>query len=106
MQVQVFMDNGISVVRWSLTAFCLCSQTSNTTLFLVAGYSRYSCPYVWVRSNHRRLMKMSGAGDGEKDNPLRLKSTTRWKDGGNCCVLSRLLQGSFRSGKTGKVMEN
>ncbi|KAK7090094.1 uncharacterized protein [Littorina saxatilis] len=57
--------------------------SSHTTLFLVAGYSRYSCPYVWVRSNHRRLMRMSGAGDEEKDNPLRLKSISpaRWKDG-------------------------
>ncbi|XP_076453665.1 uncharacterized protein LOC143288888 [Babylonia areolata] len=55
------------------------SSASNTTVFLIAGYSRYSCPYVWVRSNHQRLMKMSGAGDGEKDHPLRLKSTSRWK---------------------------
>ncbi|KAL8625519.1 hypothetical protein ACOMHN_014608 [Nucella lapillus] len=55
-------------------------NASNTTVFLVAGYSRYCCPYVWVRSNHQRLMKMSGAGDGEKDHPLRLKSTNRWKN--------------------------
>ncbi|KAK7499220.1 hypothetical protein BaRGS_00009480 [Batillaria attramentaria] len=53
----------------------------HSTLFLVAGYARYSCPYVWVRSNHTRLMRMSGASDTEKDNPLRLKSTARWKDG-------------------------
>lgn len=54
---------------------------SKQTLFLIAGYARYSCPYVWVRSNHQRLMKMSRASDEGKDNPLRLKSTARWKDG-------------------------
>ena len=74
--------NGYAEEEKNVTVFHIFLQTSNTTLFLVAGYSRYSCPYVWVRSNHRRLMKMSGAGDGEKDNPLRLKSTLRWKDGG------------------------
>ncbi|RUS91078.1 hypothetical protein EGW08_001206 [Elysia chlorotica] len=54
---------------------------SETTLFLVAGYARYSCPYVWVRSNHERLFKLSGNRDNDKDSPLRLKSTARWKDG-------------------------
>ena len=62
-------------------------QASDSTLFLVAGYSRYCCPYVWVRSNHHRLMKITGAGDDEKDNPLRLKSTMKWKDGGEICFL-------------------
>lgn len=28
-----------------------------STIFLVAGYARYACPYVWVRSNHERLTK-------------------------------------------------
>jgi len=57
--------------------------TPNTdcTLFLIAGYARYSCPYVWVRSNHERLLQMAGEVDSDRDSPLRLKSTARWKDG-------------------------
>ncbi|GFS22688.1 hypothetical protein ElyMa_006957700 [Elysia marginata] len=54
---------------------------NETTLFLVAGYARYSCPYVWVRSNHERLFKLSGDQDNDRDSPLRLKSTAKWKDG-------------------------
>lgn len=54
---------------------------NETTLVLVAGYARYSCPYVWVRSNHERLFKLSGEQDNDKDSPLRLKSTAKWKDG-------------------------
>ncbi|GFO09779.1 60 kda ss-a/ro ribonucleoprotein-like [Plakobranchus ocellatus] len=56
-------------------------KDNTTTLFLVAGYARYSCPYVWVRSNHERLFKLSGEEDSDRDSPLRLKSTARWKDG-------------------------
>ncbi|KAK3604656.1 hypothetical protein CHS0354_007199 [Potamilus streckersoni] len=52
----------------------------SSTLFLVAGYARYICPYVWVRSNHERLVKLTGDCQREKDNPLRLKSTLKWKD--------------------------
>ncbi|KAH3807257.1 uncharacterized protein LOC127833664 [Dreissena polymorpha] len=50
-----------------------------STLFLIAGYGRYSCPYVWVRSNHERLVKLTGSSR-EKDCPLKLKSTLKWKD--------------------------
>ncbi|XP_071950360.1 uncharacterized protein [Antedon mediterranea] len=52
-----------------------------STLFLLAGYARYSCPYVWVRNNHERLVTL--AKDNErfsKDSPLKLKSTTAWND--------------------------
>ncbi|KAK3802931.1 hypothetical protein RRG08_020032 [Elysia crispata] len=54
---------------------------AETTLFLVAGYARYSCPYVWARSNHERLFKLSGNEASDRDSPLRLKSTAKWKDG-------------------------
>jgi len=57
----------------------LCNTDS--TLFLIAGYARYSCPYVWVRSNHDRLLKTVGEVDTDRDSPLRLKSTSKWKDG-------------------------
>lgn len=52
----------------------------NSTLFLIAGYGRYNCPYVWVRSNHDRLVKLTGDSSREKDCPLKLKSTLKWKD--------------------------
>ncbi|CAG2195160.1 unnamed protein product [Mytilus edulis] len=51
---------------------------SDTTLFLIAGYARYSCPYVWVRSNHQRLIRLTNDSTQEKDSPLRLKSTNKW----------------------------
>ncbi|KAL4220517.1 hypothetical protein ACF0H5_020916 [Mactra antiquata] len=50
-----------------------------STLFMIAGYGRYNCPYVWVRSNHDRLVKLTGESR-EKDCPLKLKSTLKWKD--------------------------
>ncbi|XP_056006765.1 uncharacterized protein LOC125658095 [Ostrea edulis] len=51
-----------------------------STLFLIAGYARYSCPYVWIRSNHQRLIKLMGDSESEKDSPLRLKTIASWKD--------------------------
>lgn len=50
----------------------------HSTVFLVALYDRYHCPYVWVRSNHDRLVRLSGEEQTEKDNPLKLRSTTAW----------------------------
>lgn len=52
----------------------------NSTLFLIAGYGRYNCPYVWVRSHHERLIKLTGDSTRDKDSPLRLKTTSQWKD--------------------------
>ena len=31
-----------------------------------------------VRSNHERLIRLSGASQTSKDNPLKLQSTTDW----------------------------
>ncbi|EDQ91744.1 uncharacterized protein MONBRDRAFT_22856 [Monosiga brevicollis MX1] len=50
----------------------------NTTVFLIAGYSRYSCPYVWVRNNHERLVHLADKDAASKDSPLRLKTTSTW----------------------------
>ena len=48
----------------------------------MAAYARYSSPYVWVRSNHERIVKLNGKHDKDKDNPLKLSSTQKWlKDG-------------------------
>ncbi|XP_060063852.1 uncharacterized protein LOC132544295 [Ylistrum balloti] len=52
----------------------------NSTLFLVAGYARYCCPYVWVRSNHERLIKLTGDSANDKDCPLKLKTTVGWNN--------------------------
>ena len=49
-------------------------------MFLIAGYARYNCPYVWIRSNHDRLVRFSSDDTSEKDFPLQLKTTSTWKD--------------------------
>lgn len=51
----------------------------STTVFLIAGYSKYACPYVWVRSNHKRLVRFgSDAKSTDQDSPLKLGTTLRW----------------------------
>ena len=60
-------------------------------MFLIAGYARYNCPYVWIRSNHHRLIKLMGDVESEKDSPLRLKSTNSWKDRSKCSSVFRLI---------------
>ncbi|KAJ2487904.1 hypothetical protein EV174_000251 [Coemansia sp. RSA 2320] len=51
--------------------------------FLVAGYPRYKCPYVWLRTDHQRLIAKpsedSLRGEVEKDVPLRLESIDCWR---------------------------
>ncbi|KAJ2025821.1 hypothetical protein GGI06_000423 [Coemansia sp. S85] len=48
--------------------------------FLVAGYPRYKCPYVWLRTDHQRLVVPAEEGqDVEKDVPLRLESIDCWR---------------------------
>lgn len=62
-----------------------------STTFLIAAYARYNCPYVWVRTNHERLIRMesqnatwgNAAKDADadakaKDSPLKLKTTSAW----------------------------
>lgn len=61
-------------------------QDNKSTLFLVAAYARYNYPYVWLRSNHRRIVQLNGKTEAEieqqKDSPLKLKSTENWKKKG------------------------
>ena len=69
--------------------FCLL-QDESSTMFLIGAYSRYGQPYVWVRSNHERLIKFSSPEENEKDFPLNLKTTSNWESEGVCvcvCVL-------------------
>uniref|UniRef100_A0A673H981 Uncharacterized LOC107738067 n=1 Tax=Sinocyclocheilus rhinocerous TaxID=307959 RepID=A0A673H981_9TELE len=50
----------------------------NCTLFLLAGYAKYGQPYVWIRSNHERLVNVGGTDTLVKDTPMKLKSITDW----------------------------
>ncbi|XP_066266640.1 uncharacterized protein [Branchiostoma lanceolatum] len=52
--------------------------SSDQTLFLIAGYARYNCPYVWIRSHHHRLVNLTHASSADKDNPLKLNATNNW----------------------------
>lgn len=54
-------------------------KDTTKTAFLIAGYARYKCPYVWLRSNHKRLIKLQENQQIEEDNPLRLESVANWK---------------------------
>ncbi|KAJ2395952.1 hypothetical protein GGI23_004104, partial [Coemansia sp. RSA 2559] len=47
--------------------------------FLVAGYPRYKCPYVWLRTDHGMLISMPENQPLEKDVPLRLESVDCWR---------------------------
>eukprot|EP00741_Cyanophora_paradoxa_P021271 tig00021348_g20531.t1 len=51
---------------------------SDETVFLIGGYARYKCPYVWLRSNHSRLR--SSRGPADKDLPLKLQTTEQWRN--------------------------
>ena len=51
-------------------------------MFLLAAYARYNGPYVWIRSNHERIVHFISEDRAEKDYPLQLKSTLNWHQGG------------------------
>ena len=46
-------------------------------VFLVGGYARYKCPYVWLRSPHPAFQ--GKVSENAKDLPLQLKTTDSWK---------------------------
>ena len=54
-------------------------------MFLIAAYASYGRPYVWVRSNHERLIPVSDPTqkESEKDYPLNLASTSKWEEEGD-----------------------
>ncbi|XP_067043304.1 uncharacterized protein [Acropora muricata] len=75
-----FMDIGLPPASPSEKDIDL--KDDRSTLFLIAAYARYNCPYVWVRSNHERLVAFCGnssSKEKQKDSPLKLKSTADWK---------------------------
>ncbi|CAH2272655.1 Hypothetical predicted protein [Pelobates cultripes] len=51
---------------------------THCTLFLLAAYAKYGRPYVWVRSNHQRLIRPEQDDVNLKDSPLTLQSTSDW----------------------------
>lgn len=54
------------------------SRSDATTVFLVAGYARYKCPFVWLRSKTHRLRGVSP--DIGLESPLQLKTTDAWAE--------------------------
>lgn len=54
----------------------------NINITLLVIYFLFCCYYVKVRSNHERLVRLSGEDTTAKDNPLKLESTTKWNDQG------------------------
>lgn len=50
------------------------------TAFLIAGYARYKRPYVWLRSNHQKIAKISPdlSTSVENDAPVKLASVDKW----------------------------
>ncbi|KAG0051731.1 hypothetical protein BGZ83_003349 [Gryganskiella cystojenkinii] len=47
--------------------------------FLIAGYPRYKCPYVWLRSNHKRLIQNNNDQKFEANDPLKLSTISSWR---------------------------
>jgi len=54
-------------------------ESPTDVIFLIGAYTRYKCPYVWVRSHHTVLP--SGKPVESKDTPLDLHTTSSWKTG-------------------------
>ncbi|KAG9284543.1 hypothetical protein G9A89_014147 [Geosiphon pyriformis] len=55
-------------------------RDTSKTVFLIAGYARYKRPYVWLRSNHKRLIQLQDDQKIETDNPLKLETLADWKN--------------------------
>ncbi|KAF9949061.1 hypothetical protein BGZ65_007624 [Modicella reniformis] len=47
--------------------------------FLLAGYPRYKCPYVWLRSNHKQLIQNNNDQKIEANDPLKLLTISAWR---------------------------
>ncbi|KAI8338816.1 hypothetical protein BD560DRAFT_412758 [Blakeslea trispora] len=47
----------------------------NRIVFLIAGYTTYRCPYVWLRSHKEEYLQSRN-----EDYPLHLKKTMDWKN--------------------------
>ncbi|KAJ2698619.1 hypothetical protein H4R19_005584, partial [Coemansia spiralis] len=47
--------------------------------FLIAGYQRYRCPYVWLRTDHERLVEVEEGQGLDKDAPVLLNTINCWR---------------------------
>ncbi|KAG0294450.1 hypothetical protein BGZ98_001773, partial [Dissophora globulifera] len=54
-------------------------KDDSRTTFLLAGYPRYKCPYVWLRSNHKRLIQTNNDQKVEANDPLKLSTISAWR---------------------------
>lgn len=54
-------------------------KDENESMFLLGGYARYKCPYVWLRSCSKQMQKKMTM---DMDMPLKLNTTEQWKNGG------------------------
>ncbi|KAJ3281647.1 hypothetical protein HK104_011353 [Borealophlyctis nickersoniae] len=57
-------------------------QDDSKVSFLIAGYARYGQPFVWLRSDQRKLVKQQHE-QMEPDMPLKLVSTNNWASQGS-----------------------
>ncbi|KAJ1739735.1 hypothetical protein LPJ79_000316 [Coemansia sp. RSA 1821] len=48
--------------------------------FLIAGYQRYRCPYVWLRTDHERLVQLDADEELDKDAPVELNTINCWRN--------------------------
>eukprot|EP00056_Hartaetosiga_gracilis_P016394 m.4885 g.4885 ORF g.4885 m.4885 type:complete len:273 (+) comp4049_c0_seq1:140-958(+) len=71
-----YMDVGLPPASPSENDDVVFDENPHHTVFLIAGYSMYNCPYAWVRSNHERLVKI--VKDEGKDSPLNLHTTSHF----------------------------
>ncbi|KAL4213391.1 hypothetical protein AB4K20DRAFT_1886428 [Rhizopus microsporus] len=51
-------------------------RETERTVFLITGYAKYRCPYVWLRSHKELLIEPN---ESDKENPLQLITTDEWK---------------------------
>ncbi|RCH99887.1 hypothetical protein CU097_010763 [Rhizopus azygosporus] len=51
-------------------------RETERTVFLITGYAKYRCPYVWLRSHKELLIEPN---ESDKENPLQLTTTDEWK---------------------------
>ncbi|CAG8532375.1 4996_t:CDS:2 [Acaulospora colombiana] len=56
------------------------AKDESNHVFLIAGYPKYKCPYVWLRSNHKRLIQLRDDQKLETDSPLKLDTIAAWKN--------------------------
>ncbi|KAJ2618115.1 hypothetical protein H4S08_000039 [Coemansia sp. RSA 1365] len=62
-------------------------DTSNKSLeadehginFLIAGYQRYRCPYVWLRSHHQQLVEVEDGQELDNNAPVVLNTINCWR---------------------------